>query len=94
MLQANYIEVCNAQKSEVLSSAPDVKDCFDEFWSKYEACPMKGRDRILASVCPQVYRTDVCTFLLVVLEVNKCRYLLMVAALPTLTPQHRLSSYL
>ncbi|XP_022825987.1 DNA helicase MCM9-like [Spodoptera litura] len=55
VLQANYIEVCNAQKSEVLSTAPDVKDCFDEFWSKYEACPMKGRDRILASVCPQVY---------------------------------------
>ncbi|KAH9639377.1 hypothetical protein HF086_002066 [Spodoptera exigua] len=55
VLQANYIEVCNAQKSEVLSSAPDVKDCFDEFWSKYEACPIKGRDRILAAVCPQVY---------------------------------------
>lgn len=37
-----------------MASAPDVKDCFDEFWLKYEACPLKGRDRILASVCPQV----------------------------------------
>lgn len=34
--------------------APDVKDCFDEFWSKYEQCPLKGRDQILSSVCPQV----------------------------------------
>lgn len=54
VLQSNFIEVCNAQRSEVVSTAPDIKDCFDEFWAKYEACPMKGRDRILASVCPQV----------------------------------------
>ncbi|XP_063544739.1 uncharacterized protein LOC134752883 isoform X2 [Cydia strobilella] len=55
VLQANYLEVCNAQKSEVLAAAPDVKECFDEFWAKYEACPLKGRDQILKSVCPQVY---------------------------------------
>ncbi|KAJ8724379.1 hypothetical protein PYW08_015853 [Mythimna loreyi] len=55
VLQSNYIEVCNAQRAEVISTAPDIKDCFDEFWAKYESCPMKGRDRILASVCPQVY---------------------------------------
>ncbi|KAM3967013.1 LOW QUALITY PROTEIN: uncharacterized protein ACR2FA_011898 [Aphomia sociella] len=55
VLQANYIEVCNSQRSDVVSTAPDVKECFNEFWSKFEACPMKGRDQILASVCPQVY---------------------------------------
>lgn len=55
VLQANYLEVCNAQKSEVLAAAPDVKECFDEFWAKYGACPLKGRDQILKSVCPQVY---------------------------------------
>ncbi|XP_021189530.3 DNA helicase MCM9 [Helicoverpa armigera] len=55
VLQANFVEVCNAQRSEVISTAPDIKDCFDEFWSKYDSCPMKGRDRILGSVCPQVY---------------------------------------
>ncbi|XP_063632795.1 DNA helicase MCM9-like [Cydia splendana] len=55
VLQANYLEVCNAQKSEVLAAAPDVKECFDEFWAKYEACPLKGRDQILKTVCPQVY---------------------------------------
>ncbi|XP_063391677.1 DNA helicase MCM9-like [Cydia fagiglandana] len=55
VLQANYLEVCNAQKSEFLAAAPDVKECFDEFWEKYEACPLKGRDQILKSVCPQVY---------------------------------------
>ncbi|XP_045535484.1 DNA helicase MCM9 [Papilio machaon] len=55
VMQANYLEVSNAQRSEVIASAPDVKDCFNEFWSKFEACPLKGRDQILASVCPQVY---------------------------------------
>ncbi|CAB3250809.1 unnamed protein product [Arctia plantaginis] len=53
--QANYIEVCNAQRSEVIATAPDIKECFNEFWAKYEACPLKGRDRILAAVAPQVY---------------------------------------
>ncbi|XP_038217935.1 DNA helicase MCM9-like [Zerene cesonia] len=55
VLHANYIEVSNAQRSEVIASAPDVKECFDEFWDKYKHCPLKGRDKILASVCPQVY---------------------------------------
>ncbi|XP_048477653.1 DNA helicase MCM9 [Plutella xylostella] len=55
VLQANYLEVCNSQQSKVIASAPDVKDCFDEYWTKFEACPLKGRDQILASVCPQVY---------------------------------------
>ncbi|CAH2085422.1 unnamed protein product [Euphydryas editha] len=55
VLQANYIEVINAQRSEVIAMAPDIKDCFDEFWKKYEQCPLKGRDQIIASICPQVY---------------------------------------
>ncbi|XP_072950044.1 uncharacterized protein Prp18 [Epargyreus clarus] len=55
VLQANYVEVSNSQKSEVVAAAPDIKDCFEDYWSNYEACPLKGRDQILASVCPQVY---------------------------------------
>ncbi|XP_028170635.1 DNA helicase MCM9-like isoform X2 [Ostrinia furnacalis] len=55
VLQANFVEVCNSQRSDVVTAAPDVKECFSEFWSKFEGCPLKGRDRILASVCPQVY---------------------------------------
>ncbi|XP_023933953.2 DNA helicase MCM9 [Bicyclus anynana] len=55
VLQANYIEVSNAQRSAVIAMAPDIKECFDDFWKKYEQCPLKGRDQILASVCPQVY---------------------------------------
>lgn len=54
VLQANYIEVINAQRSEVIAMAPDIKDCFDEFWKKYEQCPLKGRDQIIGSICPQV----------------------------------------
>jgi DNA helicase MCM9 len=54
VLQANYVEVCNSQRSDVVASAPDVKECFSEFWSKFDACPLKGRDQILTSVCPQV----------------------------------------
>ncbi|RVE53562.1 hypothetical protein evm_001703 [Chilo suppressalis] len=55
VLQANYVEVCNSQRSDVVSSAPDIKECFNEFWNKFEACPLKGRDQILRGVCPQVY---------------------------------------
>ncbi|CAG9787174.1 unnamed protein product [Diatraea saccharalis] len=55
VLQANYVEVCNSQRSDVVSSAPDVNECFSEFWNRFESCPLKGRDQILASVCPQVY---------------------------------------
>ncbi|XP_050349319.1 DNA helicase MCM9-like [Nymphalis io] len=55
VLQANYVEVINAQRSEVIAMAPDIKDCFDDYWRKYEQCPLKGRDQILSSVCPQVY---------------------------------------
>ncbi|KAI8420817.1 hypothetical protein MSG28_008018 [Choristoneura fumiferana] len=55
VLQANYLEVCNAQRSAVIATAPDVKECFNDFWANFEACPLKGRDQILMSVCPQVY---------------------------------------
>ncbi|VVD00383.1 unnamed protein product [Leptidea sinapis] len=53
VLHANYIEVSNSQRAEVIASAPDVKDCFNEFWEKYAQCPLKGRDQLLGSVCPQ-----------------------------------------
>lgn len=55
VLQANFIQVCNSQKSQVIAAAPDVNDCFNEFWSLYKSCPMKGRDQILSAICPQVY---------------------------------------
>ncbi|XP_028034809.1 DNA helicase MCM9-like isoform X1 [Bombyx mandarina] len=55
VLQANYIEVCNALRSKVVATAPDIKECFDSFWSYYDSCPLKGRDHILRSICPQVY---------------------------------------
>ncbi|XP_049871146.1 DNA helicase MCM9 [Pectinophora gossypiella] len=55
VLQANYLEVCNAQRSEVIATAPDIKNCFDEYWEKFQQCPLKGRDQILQAVCPQVY---------------------------------------
>ena len=54
VLQANYIEIINSQRSQVIAMAPDIKDCFDDFWDKYKQCPLKGRDQILSSVCPQV----------------------------------------
>lgn len=54
VLQANYLEVCNSQRAAVIAMAPDVKECFNEFWAKFQACPLKGRDQILMSVCPQV----------------------------------------
>lgn len=54
VFQANNLEVCNSQRCKVIATAPDIKECFTEYWSKFEACPLKGRDQILMSVCPQV----------------------------------------
>lgn len=65
VLQANYIEVCNSQRSEVVSSAPDIKECFDEYWAKFEQCPLKGRDQILMGVSPQV---NINLYLLIIKE--------------------------
>lgn len=52
VLQANSLEVSSTQGSTV--TAPDISGCFDDYWKLYENCPIKGRDHILSSVCPQV----------------------------------------
>lgn len=67
VLQSNYIEVCNALRSEVIATAPDVKECFNEYWENYNSCPLKGRDHILKSICPQVKcycLVDFCLFMI------------------------------
>lgn len=55
VFQANHIEVSNCQKTRTIAVAEDVKKCFEDFWQKFEKCPLRGRDVILSSICPQVY---------------------------------------
>ena len=38
----------------VITLLGQVKE-FDEFWREHEGCPLAGRNKILASICPQVY---------------------------------------
>jgi hypothetical protein len=32
----------------------EVIEKFEEYWSQYGACPLKGRNGILKGICPQV----------------------------------------
>ncbi|XP_044013038.1 DNA helicase MCM9-like isoform X2 [Aphidius gifuensis] len=36
-------------------SVNDMKNIFDDYWSKYIDAPLVGRDNILASICPQLF---------------------------------------
>ncbi|GBP08082.1 DNA helicase MCM9 [Eumeta japonica] len=75
VLQGNHVEVCNSQKSKVTTAAPDVKECFDHYWTKFENCPMKGRDQILMSICPQVYGLHVVKLALLLTIITGSNYM-------------------
>ena len=55
-VKANYVLVNNDQRSagQALVSEDTEKE-FDDFWRDWENDPLAGRDRILASLCPQIY---------------------------------------
>ncbi|GAB6028576.1 DNA helicase mcm9 [Chamberlinius hualienensis] len=50
---ANHVEV-NNQKSHIRMTT-DTEEHFADFWSKFKNCPLKGRDEIVQSLCPQIY---------------------------------------
>lgn len=52
LMLANSVAV--RRKVSDMSSTQEIKGVFKEYWSKYSENPLRGRDNILASVCPQV----------------------------------------
>lgn len=53
-LKANFIQVNNDQKSRHLVNPDQVLE-FEQFWREHAHTPLAGRNKILASFCPQVY---------------------------------------
>jgi DNA replicative helicase MCM subunit Mcm2 (Cdc46/Mcm family) len=51
---ANNIVVQNEQRG-VQHLTPELKTRFMEFWSEHDTDRLRGRDKILRSVCPQIY---------------------------------------
>ncbi|PNT76204.1 hypothetical protein BRADI_1g45695v3 [Brachypodium distachyon] len=54
MFIANYVRRTNELKSGIDIPEEIVKE-FDLFWAEYGATPLKGRNKILEGICPQIY---------------------------------------
>ncbi|KAG7391519.1 DNA helicase mcm9 [Phytophthora pseudosyringae] len=53
-IKANSIRIKNATTSQVMVTE-ELRAEFAQFWAKYKRDPMRGRNEIVASVCPKVY---------------------------------------
>jgi hypothetical protein len=56
VIVANHIRVVNA-RMQGLTITPELKEEFSQFWAAHQATPFTARNKILASVCPQVRAT-------------------------------------
>ena len=54
VLRANNLVVNNNQSSSVILT-DEIKREFDDFWERHRLHPLKGRNEILASFCPQIF---------------------------------------
>jgi DNA helicase MCM9 len=52
-VRANHVKVNNDQRATNIMSDEQTKE-FEAFWDKWKWDPLEGRNRILASLCPQV----------------------------------------
>lgn len=55
IMAANNVTVMNERKAAVAVSPAD-KAQFHEFWQHHSSAPLRGRNAIIASICPQVCR--------------------------------------
>lgn len=54
IVKANSIRIKNATSAHVLVTE-ELKKEFAQFWKHHEREPMRGRNEIIASICPKVY---------------------------------------
>ena len=54
VIKANDVVITNAQRASV-SVTSQYKSEFTEFWSDYRYSPLEGRNKILASFCPEIF---------------------------------------
>ena len=57
VLKANHVQVQNEQRGVFLAT-DEMKQEIEEFWEKHKYQPLIGRNVILASLCPQVWRLN------------------------------------
>ncbi|RLN89209.1 hypothetical protein BBJ28_00011483 [Nothophytophthora sp. Chile5] len=53
-VKANSIRIKNATSSQVLVTE-ELRAEFAQFWAKHKRDPVRGRNEIIASICPKVY---------------------------------------
>ena len=53
-VMANHLQVHNEREFNV-HITEELTSEFTQFWEQFTACPLRGRDTILQSVCPQVF---------------------------------------
>ncbi|XP_057315035.1 DNA helicase MCM9-like [Hydractinia symbiolongicarpus] len=54
VVKVNSVTINNDQRSSVFIT-DQLKNEFQSFWKKQMLCPLQGRNKILASFCPQVF---------------------------------------
>ena len=52
--KANYVDVINDNKGKGGKVTDEHKEAFDDFWDEWKWDPVEGRNKIIASFCPQV----------------------------------------
>ncbi|KAJ2006530.1 DNA helicase mcm9 [Coemansia thaxteri] len=55
VLRASSIDVHSGEQGGLLVVTDDVRDAFRRYWQRHAAAPMRGRDLLVAAMCPQVY---------------------------------------
>jgi DNA helicase MCM9 len=54
VVQANHVNVYNEQNGATIVT-DELKNEFQNFWQEHREDPLKGRNHIIASMCPQIF---------------------------------------
>lgn len=55
ILHACHMRTVNSLHRAVAPPPEGLAEQFRDFWQYHASCPLKGRNKILASICPQIY---------------------------------------
>ena len=56
--KANYVDVINDNKGKGGKVTDEQKEAFGDFWDEWKWDPVEGRNKIIASFCPQVWHSS------------------------------------
>lgn len=55
VMQASHVTALNTSKRPSSRLDPETEDAIHEFWQAHADCPLKGRNKILSGICPQIF---------------------------------------